>query len=72
MLRVNMSRKEYKIECDGCHTIVEENTPSFTIDLGCLGYEDSYEERISLCEDCGNDLMNDLSDEYNRFCDLGL
>ena len=27
---------------------------------------------IKICEDCGQDLQNDMSDEYHKFVDLGL
>lgn len=72
MIRVEFSRKEYKVECDGCKTIIESNAPSFIISLGVEPHEGMAENIFCLCEDCGNDLQNDMADEYNRFVDLGL
>lgn len=70
MIRVEFSRKEYQITCDGCKNVIEANAPTYSVMLGCD--RDGYEDIVSLCEDCGSHLQNDMSDEYNRFVDLGL
>ena len=52
--------------CDGCLTEIRETQPHFAIDLDMIG------RLIHLCEDCGNNLQNNMSDEYCKFVDLGL
>lgn len=70
MIRVESSRKEYQVICDGCKDAIKANAPTYSIMLGCD--KDGYENIISLCEDCGSHLQNDMSDEYSRFVDLEL
>lgn len=51
--------------CDNCNTEIEATQVAGKIILPhCKG-------NFILCEDCFNDLMNDINDEYCRFCDQG-
>lgn len=70
MIRTEFKRNNYKVVCDGCNKEINPNEPAYSIILGCDKYEDIQENVIMLCEDCGNDLLNDMSDEYCSFVDL--
>lgn len=67
MIHTSFKRsKNDVILCEGCGTEIKIKQPHFEIYFDFTGVV------IPLCEDCGNDLQNDMSDEYCKFVDLGL
>lgn len=56
---------EEDLECDGCGIEIVKDQPMYKINFGARNTE------IFICEDCGNGMCNDMSDEYSRFVDLG-
>ena len=65
MVDVKFERlNENTIVFDGCTCEIVLEQPHFSI------YLDTIEQSIFLCEDCGNHLQNDMSDEYCKFVDL--
>lgn len=56
---------EKDLECDGCGFEIAKNQTMYKINFEARATE------IFLCEDCGNDMCNDMNDEYSRFVDLG-
>lgn len=68
MLVTSFERLENEEVCCGCGRLINAEEPTFKI---------SQEQQtvsnieIILCEDCGNSLQNDMSDDYCRFVDLG-
>lgn len=68
MIEVKFKRLDFKkgLPCDCCMSDIQIEQPHFEIYLDAIG------QTIHLCEDCGNDLQNDMSDEYCKFIDLGL
>lgn len=70
MINVEFKRNEYVIKCDGCGRDIYVDEPSYKLEFGV---QDSMAEQIiSLCEDCGRHLQNDMSDEFCKFIDLGM
>ena len=67
MIDVDFKRLESRVEisCNGCNSEIRCEQPYFKISINSLL------TTISLCEDCGNHLQNDMSDEYCEFVDLG-
>lgn len=59
-------KKSKLILCDACMNDIKAEQPHFSLFLDAIG------QGISLCEDCGNNLQNDMSEEYSKFVDLGL
>ena len=53
-----------KFQCDDCGKIVVKEEPHFNIEF------ELEENIVFLCEDCGNELQNNLSQEYKKFVDL--
>jgi hypothetical protein len=65
MLRNNGLRRF----CSACGCIIEDKQPMYSLTIGI--HENPVENtHIRLCEDCGNDLNNDISEEYSKFVDL--
>jgi NAD-dependent SIR2 family protein deacetylase len=62
-MEVEFKRSCTSWECDECGTKVEKDAPYWYIEISNMG------QVICLCEDCGNNLQNDMSDEYQRFID---
>lgn len=69
MIHIEFGRKKYVVECEVCGIYIPIEAPSWDIRFGVL-YNDGAENVINLCEDCGNNLQNDMVDEYQRFIDL--
>lgn len=68
MIEVKFKRftGKYKIHCQSCGENIKEEQPFFELYFG------SIYQTINICEDCGQDLQNDMSDEYHKFVDLEL
>lgn len=67
MIEVSMERSKWKQPCCGCNSIIEKEAPMFILyNIGGAMKID-----IILCEDCGNNLQNDINDEYQKFVELG-
>lgn len=64
MLITDFERISLDMVCDGCGELILDGTRAFTIyqSEGHIG-----NLNIVLCEDCGNNLKNDMSDDYGRF-----
>ena len=71
MIEVNFKRftGKHKIHCESCGKDIKENQPFFELYFKKI-FKNIY-VKINLCEDCGQDLQNDMSDEYHKFVDLG-
>lgn len=65
MINVEFKRNNYVVICDGCGCEILSEAPSFRLDFGVQ--EGIAEQTICLCENCGNDVQNDMSDEYCKF-----
>ena len=67
MIEVNFKRftGKHKIHCESCGKDIKEKQPFYEL------YFKNIYVKINLCEDCGQDLQNDMSDEYHKFVDLG-
>jgi len=62
---VSVRRTEETHYCNNCNTKIEKTQVIGKIVFPhCKG-------TFILCEDCLNDLNNDIADEYCRFCDIG-
>ena len=66
MLNTNFKRLEEEKVCCGCGALIEKEAPAFTI---IQGEQHLNNIEIVLCEDCGNNLQNDMSDDYCMFND---
>ena len=68
MIEVQFKRftGKYKIHCESCGKDIKEKQPFYEL------YFKKIYTTIKICEDCGQDLQNDMSDEYHKFVDLGL
>ena len=51
----------YRVDCESCGSEIREQQPFFELYFKEIG------QTVHICEDCGNDLQNDMSDEYCRF-----
>ena len=63
MIKVDFLRSNSVRLCSSCGTMIEKEQPFFIFRFS-NGYYN-----FCLCEDCGNDLQNDMNDEYQRFVD---
>lgn len=61
MMDIYFKRESYKRTCDGCKSEIEEQAPAFELEFGRDKNDDKCETVIILCEDCGNDIQNDMS-----------
>lgn len=68
MINVEFKRNEYVIKCDGCGRDIHVDEPSYRLEFGVQ--DNTAEQTISLCEDCGGHLQNDMSNEFCKFVDL--
>ena len=68
MIEVQFKRftGKHKIHCESCGKDIKEKQPFFEL------YFKKIYTTINICEDCGQDLQNDMSDEYHKFVDLEL
>lgn len=57
---------EYRVDCESCGSKIIKEQPFFEL------YFKDIHQTIHICEDCGNNLQNNMSDEYCKFVDLGL
>lgn len=57
---------EYKVDCESCGIKINKDQPYFEL------YFNDIHQTLHICEDCGNILQRDMSDEYCKFVDLGL
>lgn len=64
MLNTQFSRLSEEEVCQGCGALIEAEAPAFVI---VQEEEHINDIEIVLCEDCGNSLQNDISDDYCRF-----
>lgn len=67
MINTVFKRLNESFICDGCGAVIEAEAPAFN-----LNFENSSigEITLTICEDCGNNLQNDMADEYVEFVDL--
>ena len=70
MIKVEFKRNEHVIKCDGCGRDVYIDEPSYRLEFGVQ--DNIAEQIISLCENCGGYLQNDMSDEFCKFVDSGI
>lgn len=65
MIEVQFKRfdGEYKVDCESCGDKIRKEQPFFQL------YFKDIHQILHICEDCGNNLQNDMSDEYSRFVD---
>lgn len=63
MIEVRMYKSPVNQPCCGCNGKIRKDVPIF--ELRNIG--GAMKTDIILCEDCGNDLQNDIRDEYSRF-----
>lgn len=68
MIEVQFKRfnMKYEVDCESCGSEIIKQQPFFEL------YFNNTHRRLYICEDCGNHLQNDMSDEYSKFVDLGL
>ena len=64
MINAILDRCKVNFKCDGCGCEILEDAPYW-----CLDCEATIND-MSICEDCGNELQNNLSQEYKKFIDL--
>lgn len=57
---------KYRADCDSCGSTIRKEQAFFRL------YFNNIDQTIHICEDCGNNMQNDMSDEYCKFVDLGL
>jgi hypothetical protein len=71
MIRVEYSDKvkgeTCKSVCNGCGKTISAGSLKFTIDLGVMPLEDMGEETLILCENCIEELQNNISNEFINF-----
>ena len=65
MVEVEFLRSNSIRVCPGCKMTIEKEQPFF---IFRFNKNDGY-NNFCLCEDCGNNLQNDMNDEYQRFVD---
>lgn len=56
---------EYKADCESCGSEINTDQPFFEL------YFKDIHQTVHICEYCGKDLQNDISDEYIKFTVLG-
>jgi len=64
-MNITLSRTQAILKCDECGENIEQFAPYWSLEF------DSVFKDITLCEDCGNHLNNDMDDEYSEFVDMG-
>lgn len=64
MLNTNFLRLKEEEVCCGCGALIEKEAPAFTI---IQGEQHLNNIEIVLCEDCGNHLQDDMTDDCLRF-----
>lgn len=64
MLITSFTRLENEEICCGCGRLINAEEPAFEI---AQEQETINNIEIRLCEDCGNSLQNDMSDDYCYF-----
>lgn len=61
-MKVDFKRMSCNKSCYSCGDIIQEEAPAFVISFP--------NECFILCKDCGNDMQNDMANEYSKFVDL--
>ena len=71
MIRVEYSDKvkgeTCKLVCNSCGKTISAGSLKFKIDLGVMPLEDMGEETLILCENCIEELQNNISNEFINF-----
>lgn len=64
-MHIELKRNDKERYCDNCNLEIQVEAVMGRIELShCKG-------NFTLCEDCFNDMQNDMADEYCRFVDMG-
>jgi len=64
-MNIKFERTPEISKCLECGEIIEQFAPCWYLE-----FEKGY-IRVDLCEDCGNNLSNNMDEEYSEFVELG-
>ncbi len=67
MIKTEFKRNNYKTMCKGCLRDIEANEPSYFVKFEFQRRDIVVHDGIRLCEDCGNRLQDDMTNDYLRF-----
>jgi rRNA maturation endonuclease Nob1 len=64
MASATFIRAKQRMLCHACESLIEQEQPYYSCEINSMD--------LDLCEDCGNDLQNDMADGYQKFVDLNM